>query len=361
MARVGLLPAVGGAGASLSADQTWTGKNIFQKGATLGNTAVDPRMPVKSSQGINPGQAGTSDHIGHLFQTIVDGPWAESTGNDPNMAWGTNFFTLFQNDQNGLAVGWGGLIEADVSAGAGVTIAKITGLQAEASFFGASAGATVTTMESLYVAPPVRKNGATAGTATNTYGMRIGPVRPSNTGATSAYALFVQGLSSTVGTGVSLFQGTMNINPQHSDDVSLIIKAPATPTTDIVQIKDSTAALKAHIGNTGLIASASRLVSFEGNAAKQVVLGDQSPANASAGVSFGTATDTLLWRKAAGVLVMSTGDVTAPASFVGQGLLFGNITTAPTAAPVGGGMIYVQGGALKYIGTSNTITTIAPA
>jgi len=36
-------------------------------------------------------------------------------------------------------------------------------------------------------------------------------------------------------------------------------------------------------------------------------------------------------------------------------------TVAPTAAPSGGGMLYVEHGALKYIGTSGTITTLGPA
>ena len=36
-------------------------------------------------------------------------------------------------------------------------------------------------------------------------------------------------------------------------------------------------------------------------------------------------------------------------------------TTAPTANPTGGGILYVEGGALKYRGSSGTVTTIGPA
>lgn len=39
----------------------------------------------------------------------------------------------------------------------------------------------------------------------------------------------------------------------------------------------------------------------------------------------------------------------------------GNCTTAPTTNPTGGGILYVEAGALKYRGTSGTVTTIAPA
>ena len=38
-----------------------------------------------------------------------------------------------------------------------------------------------------------------------------------------------------------------------------------------------------------------------------------------------------------------------------------NATTVPTTNPVGGGILYVEAGALKYRGSSGTVTTIAPA
>jgi hypothetical protein len=38
-----------------------------------------------------------------------------------------------------------------------------------------------------------------------------------------------------------------------------------------------------------------------------------------------------------------------------------NATTAPTGTPSGGGILYVSGGALKYKGSSGTVTTLAPA
>jgi len=38
-----------------------------------------------------------------------------------------------------------------------------------------------------------------------------------------------------------------------------------------------------------------------------------------------------------------------------------NATTSPTTNPTGGGILYVEAGALKYRGSSGTVTTIAPA
>lgn len=49
------------------------------------------------------------------------------------------------------------------------------------------------------------------------------------------------------------------------------------------------------------------------------------------------------------------------AGIAGTCLFIANLTTAPTSNPSGGGYLYVESGALKYRGTSGTVTTIAPA
>jgi hypothetical protein len=46
----------------------------------------------------------------------------------------------------------------------------------------------------------------------------------------------------------------------------------------------------------------------------------------------------------------------------GQGVIaIANATVAPSVNPAGGGILYVQDGALKYRGSNGTVTTIAPA
>jgi hypothetical protein len=42
-----------------------------------------------------------------------------------------------------------------------------------------------------------------------------------------------------------------------------------------------------------------------------------------------------------------------------QVIFIANSTSIPSANPVGGGILYVEDGALKYRGTSGTVTTIA--
>jgi hypothetical protein len=46
----------------------------------------------------------------------------------------------------------------------------------------------------------------------------------------------------------------------------------------------------------------------------------------------------------------------------GKGVIgIANAVVAPSVNPAGGGILYVEGGALKYRGTNGTVTTIAPA
>lgn len=46
---------------------------------------------------------------------------------------------------------------------------------------------------------------------------------------------------------------------------------------------------------------------------------------------------------------------------LGKSVVFlANATVTPTASPTGGGVLYVENGALKYVGPSGTITTLAP-
>jgi hypothetical protein len=46
----------------------------------------------------------------------------------------------------------------------------------------------------------------------------------------------------------------------------------------------------------------------------------------------------------------------------GKGVLgIANAATVPSSNPTGGGVLYVQAGALKYRGSSGTVTTIANA
>lgn len=58
---------------------------------------------------------------------------------------------------------------------------------------------------------------------------------------------------------------------------------------------------------------------------------------------------------------MGVGDTTTPFGGGKFVLGFKNVQTAPTGTPGTGGIVYVEGGALKFRGGNGTVTTIAPA
>ena len=100
-----------------------------------------------------------------------------------------------------------------------------------------------------------------------------------------------------------------------------------------------------------------------------VGIGTTSPAARLTVKGTGTTTDTALnvtnSADASRLLVLDNGNIgISVASAFGNGVKvigISNATTVPNADPSGGGVLYVEAGALKYRGSSGTITTIAPA
>ena len=133
----------------------------------------------------------------------------------PSFRKGANIFTATgpnAGDGNGLDVLSGALIEADVNAPEGTHIENVFGLLAEASFFGAAAGATVGNMKSFQVNAPVRKNGATNGTANWAYGMYIQAVHYAQVDATNAYSMWVAGCRSRFMENVEIYGVNATVN-----------------------------------------------------------------------------------------------------------------------------------------------------
>jgi hypothetical protein len=62
-----------------------------------------------------------------------------------------------------------------------------------------------------------------------------------------------------------------------------------------------------------------------------------------------------------GAIIQLFGGITGPGAGEFKYIGFGNSATPPTGTPVGGGYLYVETGALKYRGSSGTLTTVGPA
>lgn len=178
----------------------------FTGGIGLGATP-SARIPVNLSSVLRAGIAGTSDKVGAQISTTFLGDFSTDPGAvDPTFGFGLSVFSVTgPNAGDGKGGILNNVIEVDVQTPAGTTIAVARGLLVQAAFYGATAGATITTMESLRVAAPVRKNGATAGTATSVYGLYVEGVDPAATGGSAtAFSLFVDG-------GVTRLQGRLDV------------------------------------------------------------------------------------------------------------------------------------------------------
>jgi hypothetical protein len=187
---------------------TYTGNKTIN-GRFGVNKATSVKQPINMGATLNAStvSGSTDDKICIELSGNLTGDFTSDSGSNPGFAWGMNgFFTTGSsaNDGKGLTDVIGGLVEMCVQTPAGTTFPVLRGFQAEAAFFGASAGATVTQMESMRVSAPKRKDGATAGTATNVYGLFIEDTTAYNVGATNRWSLFVEG-------GISRFQGRVDI------------------------------------------------------------------------------------------------------------------------------------------------------
>lgn len=169
----------------------------------FGSSPVDEnitRQPFASQQTIDATAPGSGDKVGHVLGTTFTGDLGSSTGVNPAFGYGLNVFTTTganAGDAEGGQVC--NIIETSVRGPVGTTIAVVQGLVAEAAFYGADTGATVVQMESMRVAAPKRKDGATAGTAENAYGLVIEAVTTAAVGANVAYSLNVEGGNTRLG------------------------------------------------------------------------------------------------------------------------------------------------------------------
>lgn len=192
-----------GESANFTGDKVITGK--------LGvNATPGPRQPINLSSTITgAGLPGTQDKVAMALLANASGDFTGDTGSNPGFFWGLNLFTTTgaaAGDGNGITSFNGALIESAIRTPAGTTLPYVVGLAAEAAFFGASSGATVTQMESLRVCSVKRKDGASSGTVGTAYALFIEDQGIQSLGGSAVkFSLFVEG-------GISRIQGRMDIS-----------------------------------------------------------------------------------------------------------------------------------------------------
>lgn len=137
-----------------------------------------------------------------------------------------------------------------------------------------------------------------------------------NTGVTNAAA------ANTNASGRVSASGGTTMTISSAGTKGLVFKAAASPTVNIFEVQDSTSVAKFYLNNFYQLFT---LADIRCSASAQI-------GSISQGFGGGV-----------GVIGIT------------------NATTLPTTNPVGGGVIYAEAGALKYRGSSGTVTVIAPA
>lgn len=147
---------------------------------------------------------GTENVIGLNVHPRFTGDFTGIGGTDPGFVWGVNVFTQIgpgAPDGDGLVEATAMLVEMALTTPS-AAITTVRAFHVDAGFFGAGAGGAVTTFEAMRVSPPRRKEGAIAGTATNTYGIFV--EAPSAIGTSGNFAIFTAG-------GPSRFTGLLEV------------------------------------------------------------------------------------------------------------------------------------------------------
>jgi hypothetical protein len=118
-------------------------------------------------------------------------------------------------------------------------------------------------------------------------------------------------------------QGSLEVRQKDTSTTAVVVQGMASSSVPIAQFKNSGGTATLEVGSSGAVVT--RAVVFMTNSLQ---LGSTS-------TDFGSANGVVISMK--------------------------NVTAAPTTNPTGGGILYVEAGALKYRGSSGTVTTIAPA
>ena len=196
------------------------------------------------------------------------------------------------------------------------------------------------------------------------------------------------------GGGISGSVGQANVNPFAATTIGLVVRGFASQTANLQEWQNSAGTVMANVTNVGDIVAQSFTsiygilqqninasiigLKVRGASAQTANLQEwqDSASNVLAKVSStGIITSTTgvgsnFFTNINGTTVFATDSGTrnvqfgsATASWGGGSTVIGirNATTAPTTNPTSGGILYVEAGALKFMGSSGTITTIAVA
>lgn len=200
-------------------------------------------------------------------------------------------------------------------------------------------------------------------TASNTYNISIG-FQNNNTGSgyataigvnntVSGYEAMASGYNNTASGAYSTASGAYN-SASGSSSVAVGVHTTASNTAAVAVGKSVTAS-----GNSSSVFGSGSTAS----ATDSVAIGNGVSTNQSGSLILGSnnASAALYLNNSKNFAFIHTNNPN-PTFGGGVGVIFiGNDTTDPSTTPTGGGILYVTAGALNYMGTSGTVTPLAPA
>ena len=162
--------------------------------------------------------------------------------------------------------------------------------------------------------------------------------------------------------------GLMQLVSGAPGQVPLALKGAASQSADLLQWQNSAGTILGRIDSNGNVAMPSSTLSA------QIMVGNRSTGVLNFPDIYGNTGGLVLAAvsgssvqialASAGITLNGPVGIGGTGSFgsgTGPMVFLANDTTDPTTNPTGGGILYVSAGALKYRGSSGTVTTIAAA
>jgi hypothetical protein len=213
--------------------------------------------------------------------------------------------------------------------------------------------------------------------------------RITNTGViASIVAMYTPALQGSNGGGGSITlanSAPVTVTPQTAAIAGLVVKGAASQTANLQEWQNSAGTVLARVDSSGSIVSAND-VTVNRFAYFAASMNNTSSTGSYLAIQSGNSGIKAEARTAANIVLISRGvssqtgdlfrvenstptmnfgivsDFGVSGSAAGYGSwMFMRNSTAPTANPASGGYLYIESGALKYRGSSGTITTIANA
>jgi hypothetical protein len=240
---------------------------------------------------------------------------------------------LEYQDGGNIVLGGSNALAQTYTGSTAPILAAVGGATTAATGTGTTATLTLTSASNAAVGDLITVAGVTPTGYNGTYVVTA----VSNTSPfTVSYANATTAAQTVAGT-VSL-PAQSSITARSAGTKGLVVKGAVSQASNLFEVFDS--------ANTSLFAIQSAGAAYTSVNFRTPALMDTAGTTA---ITFGTSRNVQLF--------------TATAAFGGGAGVLGiaNATTAPTSNPTGGGILYVEAGALKYRGSSGTVTIIAPA